>query len=84
MDLSPFPHAAQPDHQNTVAIVLHGLLVLVIVTMFGVGVYMTGLPFSPLRRKLYNWHKWAGVTFLSLTVLRLLWHVTHVWFELRH
>ncbi|WP_422625360.1 cytochrome b, partial [Rhodoferax sp.] len=45
--------------------------------MFGVGVYMTDLPFSPQRLKLYNWHKWAGVTFLALTLLRLVWRMTH-------
>ena len=74
---------AQPDthtparRYNAVAIMLHWLLALVIVTMFGVGIYMTDLPFSPLRLKLYNWHKWAGICFLALTVLRLLWRVTH-------
>lgn len=52
-------------------------MALVIVAMFVVGVYMTDLPFSPQRLKLYNWHKWAGVTFLALTVLRLLWRATH-------
>ena len=45
--------------------------------MFAAGVYMTDLPFSPLRLKLYNWHKWAGVTFLALSVLRLLWRISH-------
>ncbi|HSN79851.1 MAG TPA: cytochrome b [Rhodoferax sp.] len=70
-------NAAPPQRYSTVAIVLHWLLALVILGMFGVGVYMTDLPFSPLRLKLYNWHKWAGVTFLALTVLRLLWRVTH-------
>ena len=38
---------------------------------------MTGLPFSPQRLKLYNWHKWAGVTILALSVLRVLWRLTH-------
>lgn len=70
-------YAAQPKRYNTVAIVLHWLLGLVIVAMFVVGIYMTDLPFSPLRLKLYNWHKWAGVTFLALTVLRMLWRMTH-------
>jgi len=70
-------HAAQPKRYSTVAIVLHWLLALVILAMFAVGLYMTDLPFSPQRLKLYNWHKWAGVTFLTLTVLRLLWRVTH-------
>ena len=62
---------------TTVAMVLHWLLALVIVGLFGVGLYMADLPFSPLRLKLYNWHKWAGITFLALTVLRLLWRLTH-------
>ena len=60
-----------------VAIVLHWVLGLSILGMFGVGVYMTDLPFSPWRLKLYNWHKWAGVTILALSVLRLLWRLTH-------
>jgi cytochrome b561 len=62
---------------TAVAMVLHWLLALAIFAMFAVGVYMTDLPFSPLRLKLYNWHKWAGVTFLALTVLRLLWRISH-------
>ena len=59
------------------AIALHWLLGLAILGMFAVGVFMTDLPISPLRLKLYNWHKWAGVTVLTLSVLRLLWRVTH-------
>lgn len=62
---------------TTVAIVLHWLLALVIVLMFVLGVYMTDLPFSPQRLKLYNWHKWAGVTFLLLSALRLVWRLLH-------
>lgn len=70
-------HAAQPKRYSTAAIVLHWLLALVILAMFAVGLYMTDLPFSPQRLKLYNWHKWAGVTFLALTLLRLVWRLTH-------
>ena len=72
---SRFPPAAA--RYTLVAILLHWLLALVILGMFGVGVYMSDLPFSPLRLKLYNWHKWAGVCFLALSVLRLLWRLTH-------
>lgn len=60
-----------------VAIALHWLLGLAIVITFSVGFYMTDLPFSPQRLKLYNWHKWAGVTILALSALRLLWRLTH-------
>lgn len=38
---------------------------------------MVDLPFSPARLKLYNWHKWAGICILALTVLRVLWRITH-------
>ena len=44
---------------------------------FAVGLYLEGQPFSPAKLKLINWHKWAGVTILALSVLRLLWRVTH-------
>jgi cytochrome b561 len=60
-----------------VAIALHWLLALLIVGTFCVGLYMHELPFSPTRLKLYNWHKWAGVTILALSALRLLWRLTH-------
>lgn len=75
---TPLPVPTPPSARyGSVAMALHWLLALVIVAMFAVGLYMTNLPFSPQRLKLYNWHKWAGVTFLALTVLRLLWRVTH-------
>jgi cytochrome b561 len=35
------------------------------------------LPLSPTRLKLYNWHKWAGITILLLSALRLAWRLTH-------
>lgn len=59
------------------AIVLHWLLGAALLGIFAVGLYMTDLPFSPTRLKLYNWHKWAGVTILVLSALRLLWRLTH-------
>jgi cytochrome b561 len=67
----------QAARYSTAAMLLHWLLALVIAAMFVAGVYMTDLPFSPQRLKLYNWHKWAGVSFLALTLLRMLWRVTH-------
>ncbi|MDI1247233.1 MAG: cytochrome b [Rhodoferax sp.] len=77
MTPSPSQQTPQATRYSTVAIVLHWLLALVILAIFLVGTYMTDLPFSPERLKLYNYHKWAGVTFLALTLLRLLWRVTH-------
>lgn len=68
---------APPRRYTRTAMLLHWVLGLALIGLFGVGIYMTGLPFSPQRLKLYNWHKWAGVTILVLSVLRLLWRVTH-------
>jgi cytochrome b561 len=62
---------------TTTAIALHWLLAVMILGALAVGLTMTSLPFSPLRLKLYNWHKWAGVTILLLSALRLLWRLTH-------
>ena len=59
------------------AIALHWILAVAIVGSFSVGLYMSDLPFSPQRLKLYNWHKWAGVTILALSALRLSWRLTH-------
>jgi cytochrome b561 len=60
-----------------VAMLLHWVMALAIVGSFSVGLYMADLPFSPQRLKLYNWHKWAGVTILTLAAVRLLWRLTH-------
>lgn len=60
-----------------VAMALHWLLGLMIVGAFAVGLYMADLPMSPSRLKLFNWHKWAGITILALSVLRLVWRLTH-------
>jgi len=59
------------------AIVLHWVLAVAIIGAFAVGVYQDELPLSPTRIKLINWHKWTGVTILALSVLRLIWRVTH-------
>lgn len=67
----------RPTRYHGFAILLHWLLGLALVSMFVLGVYMADLPFSPQRIKLYNWHKWAGVVILSLSIVRLLWRVWH-------
>lgn len=69
--------AQAPSRYSNVAIFLHWLLALVVLCIFAVGAYMSDLPVSPLKLKLYNYHKWAGITFLALSVLRLLWRLTH-------
>jgi len=74
---SQFDSSPRQMRYSTVAIALHWLLALVVVGMFVMGIYMADLPFSPWRLKLFNWHKWIGVSFLLLSVLRLFWRMTH-------
>jgi cytochrome b561 len=62
---------------GAVAMAFHWLVAVAIVAALGVGLYMTGLPFSPERLRLYNWHKWAGITILVLSAARLLWRLAH-------
>jgi cytochrome b561 len=62
---------------TTTALLLHWLLALMILVSFGVGLTMSDMPFSPTRLRLFNWHKWAGITILALSALRLLWRLTH-------
>ena len=71
------PSTATPSRYGSVAIAFHWLLALMIVCSFCVGLYMADLPFSMTRVKLYNWHKWAGVTILLLSALRLLWRLAN-------
>jgi cytochrome b561 len=59
------------------AIVLHWLMVVLLVTLFCVGLYMSDLPVSPWKLKVFSWHKWAGVTVFLLVIVRLGWRVTH-------
>lgn len=59
------------------AIGLHWLMAFMIVCSFCVGVYMSDLPRSVLKLKLYSWHKWAGITILWLAFFRLAWRVSH-------
>jgi cytochrome b561 len=66
-----------PTRYTGVAMGFHWLLALLIVGTFCVGLYMADLPFSLSRVKLFNYHKWAGVTVLALSALRLLWRLTH-------
>ena len=74
---APAAPAPAPRRYTRTAIALHWVLGIALIGLFGFGLYMTGLPFSPQRLKFYNWHKWVGVTILALSVLRLLWRLTH-------
>ncbi len=64
-------------HFTRTAIALHWVTALIIAGAFPVGLLMGDMPISPLRIKVFVWHKWAGITVLLLSSLRLMWRATH-------
>lgn len=65
------------QHYTRTAVGLHWALAGLILTGLFMGWTMTEMDVSPQKLKVYNWHKWVGVTVLGLAVLRLLWRLTH-------
>jgi len=60
-----------------VSIGLHWIIALSIFGTFALGIYMHELPLSPLKLKLYAYHKWIGVTIFLLVAFRLAWRLGH-------
>lgn len=60
---------------GAVAMALHWLLAVLILGALALGWYMADLPFSLARVRLFNWHKWLGMSILMLAALRLLWRL---------
>jgi cytochrome b561 len=51
---------------------IHWLTVLLIIAAFVLATILEDMTLSPLKLKLYSWHKWVGITVLFLLPLRLL------------
>lgn len=65
------------SHYTRTAVSLHWLIAALVICAFTFGWIMTELSISPLKLRMYSWHKWVGITVLTLAVLRVLWRVTH-------
>jgi cytochrome b561 len=65
------------QHYTGTAKLFHWLTVLGVGGLFALGHYMTTLELSPLMLSLYSWHKWIGITVLTITVVRLFWRLGH-------
>ena len=68
--------AAYTPYTRT-AIALHGAMALLMVAGFSLGLYMVGLPLSPLKLQLYSYHKWIGVSVAALLLPRIVWRGLH-------
>lgn len=64
---------AQPKRYNGFLITIHWLMALGIVIAFAAGLYMVSISgITPDKLRLYNWHKWLGVSLFALVVFRFL------------
>jgi len=75
MNTAPSPSSAR---YTATAIALHWLTAALLVASVGLGLYMVGLKLSPLKLRLYSWHKWIGVTIFLVIAVRLIWRATHM------
>jgi cytochrome b561 len=63
------------NHFGAVSIFLHWLMTILIIVLIVLGLYMTRIPISVEKIKLYGWHKEVGVLVLAFVVIRLLWRL---------
>ena len=73
----PLESRLPPAAYTRTAIALHGAMALLMLAGFSVGLYMVGLPLSPLKLRLYSYHKWIGVSVAALLLPRIVWRGLH-------
>jgi cytochrome b561 len=68
--------ATDQDRYTRVAIALHWAMALLILFNLSLGFFMEGFA-PPLKRIIVPLHISSGITVLALTVIRILWRLTH-------
>ncbi|MCJ8315340.1 MAG: cytochrome b [Saccharospirillaceae bacterium] len=62
-----------------VAMIFHWLSALIIIFMFGLGIYMMDLPYGhPYEQTSFNLHQSIGMSFFILWTLRIIWRLINV------
>jgi len=61
----------QSDRHGIPTILLHWTMAVLVAGAWLVGDWMTDLSFSPLKLKVYSWHKWTGVLVFALLIVRV-------------
>jgi cytochrome b561 len=64
-----------PEHYGWPLIGLHWLTLLLIVAAYVLGAILEDMTLSPLKLKLYSWHKWVGLLVLFLLPLRMIFRL---------
>lgn len=68
--------AIASERYTRVAIVLHWTIAALVIGLIAFGLLMTK-EWMPNRFEIYQWHKSFGILVLVLTVVRLVWRLTH-------
>jgi cytochrome b561 len=66
------------DHFGLIAILFHWIMALLLIGLVILGLYMTSLPLSAQKLKLYGYHKELGMLVLFLVMFRLVWRISNV------
>jgi cytochrome b561 len=64
-------------HYTRTAVALHWTTSVLLACGFTIGAYMADLHVSPLKVRLFAYHKWIGITVLGIALIRLIWRLTH-------
>jgi len=60
-----------------ITICIHWIMALLLIGMLALGLYMTDLPTSALKIKLFGLHKEFGILILMLVLVRLFWRLSN-------
>lgn len=66
------------ERYGFVAIFLHWLMAILLIGLLILGIYMTDLPNSYTKLKLYGWHKEYGLLVLGLVIVRVIWRLINL------
>lgn len=61
-----------------ITILFHWLMAILIIGLLALGVYMTRIPISATKLKLYGLHKEFGVLALFLVFIRIVWRIINI------
>lgn len=65
------------NQYGTIAIFFHWIMAIIMMGLIIIGLYMTRIPISPWRLKLYGLHKEWGTVALILAALRITWRMSN-------
>lgn len=65
------------EHYTRTAVALHWFVGALVLAALTIGWIMTDMHTSPLKLEMFSWHKWIGITVLTLFFVRVLWRLTH-------